>query len=103
MHLVQIFLPLRDNAGRPIARAHFDTLARELGDRFGGMTAYARAPATGLWKRNRHAPRQRDQIVIYEVMTTRLEAAWWKSLRRRLEKTFRQQQILIRSLVIRRL
>lgn len=103
MHLIQIFLPLRDNAGRPIAQAHFDQLARELGDRFGGLTSYARAPATGLWKRSRNAPRQRDQIVIYEVMARRLDARWWKQLRRRLEKTFRQQQILVRSLVIRQL
>ncbi len=103
MHLIQIFLPLRDNDGRPIAQSHFDQLAKELEDAFGGMTSYARAPATGLWKKTRHSARQRDQIVIYEVMSRRLDAAWWKRLRRQLEKTFRQQQILIRSLSIRQL
>lgn len=49
MHLVQLLLPIDDEAGQPIPRAHYDALALALTERFGGVTAYTRAPATGLW------------------------------------------------------
>jgi hypothetical protein len=96
MYLVQVFLPLRDNRGRKIAPRHFERLASELGRRFGGLTTYARAPAIGLWKKRNEAPR-RDEIIIYEVMAPRLERRWWKQQRTRLEKLFRQQEILVRG------
>jgi hypothetical protein len=47
MHLVQILLPLNDNDGRALAKDLFETVARELTERFGGVTAYTRAPADG--------------------------------------------------------
>ena len=103
MHLVQIFLPLRDNHGRRIAGAHFERLSKDLIHRFGGMTAFAQSPATGLWKKTRRSAPERDQIVIYEVMVKRLQRRWWRQERIRLEKTFRQEQILIRAMAVDRL
>ena len=97
MYLIQIFLPLRDNQGRPIAQRHFQRLAKDLGARFGGLTAYTRAPATGLWKRGKRGRADHDDIVIYEVMAARLEKRWWKQQRLVLQATFRQEQLLIRA------
>jgi hypothetical protein len=51
MHLVQIFLPLYDNSGRSIPRGYFESTATKLSQRFGGLTAFTRAPATGVWKK----------------------------------------------------
>jgi hypothetical protein len=96
MHLVQIFLPLYDNKGHSIPQKHFECTAAELSERFGGLTAYTRAPAKGVWKK--HSGRtSRDDMVIYEVMCPRLQRRWWKAKRSELEKTFCQETILIRS------
>ncbi len=96
MYLVELFLPLRDNEDRPFAHAEYEAVERELTDRFGGVTAYPRAPATGLWKTS---PREtvRDELVVYEVMAKDLDAAWWGEYRERLEQVFRQDRILVRG------
>jgi hypothetical protein len=96
MHLIQILLPLRDNKGHSIPRKHFERTAAELSQRFGGLTAYTRAPAKGIWKKS-GARSSDDDIVIYEVMCSRLARRWWKAKRSELERLFRQEKILIRS------
>jgi hypothetical protein len=106
VHLVQILLPLDDNKGRPLPRTLYAELARELTARFGGLTAYTRAPAEGLWRDEEqpepaesgtHAPVVRDEIVIYEVMAEELDAAWWADRRRALERDFRQDTVIVRA------
>jgi hypothetical protein len=49
MHLVQLLLPLYDNERRPFARERLDAVRAELAERFGGVTAFLRAPASGVW------------------------------------------------------
>ncbi len=102
MHLVQLLLPIRDDAGRAYPREHYDALARELTDRFGGVTAYSRAPATGLWESD-SGETVRDQVVVYEVMVETLDPAWWAGLRVRLETQFAQEELVVRAHRIRRL
>ena len=102
MFLVQLLLPIRDEAGTPFPREHYDTLARELTDRFGGVTAYTRAPASGLWEEP-SGEKVRDDVVIYEVMVEMLDAKWWAGVRQRLEARFTQQELVIRALKMRRL
>jgi hypothetical protein len=63
MYLIQVLLPLYDNAGRPLAPALHQAVGTELTERFGGLTAYTRAPAQGLWKED-DARTHRDDIVI---------------------------------------
>jgi hypothetical protein len=102
MELVQLLLPLQDEHGRAYPRAFYDDLVARLTDRFGGVTAYARAPATGLWE----APSGetvRDQVVVYEVMVEELDAGWWGRLRDELEARFGQDELIVRSHTIRRL
>jgi hypothetical protein len=94
-HLVQILLPLRDNESRHFPDALFSEIQKMLTERYGGLTAYGRAPAQGVWARD--GLKLRDDIVILEVMTAELDAAWWKSFRQRLEQTMRQEQIVIRA------
>src|SRR4051812_28695254 len=94
-HLVQILLPLADNHGKRLPRQLFVTIQRELTRRFKGLTAYSRAPAEGIWK-----PRtgtKRDEIVVYEVMVSSFDLEWWRRYRARLEKSFRQESIVIRA------
>jgi len=101
MHVVEIFLPLRDNAGTPFPASLFEAEKARLADRFGGLTAYVRAPATGIWD-NGEKPVS-DQIVIFEVMAETLDRDWWAGYRSDLENRFRQDEILIRASQVDRL
>jgi hypothetical protein len=96
MYLVQILLPLHDNDGRPLPRELYRLVATELTERFGGLTAYTRAPAEGLWKEDA-AQTVRDEIVVYEVMAATLERPWWREYRAVLESRFRQEQVVVRA------
>ena len=101
MHLVQLLLPLRDEAGKPFPRSTYRRLREQLTDRYGGLTAYSRAPAEGLWEAGEHVTR--DDIVVYEVMVPTLDREWWTAYRRQLEKEFRQDELVIRAHEIERL
>ncbi len=96
MRLIQFLLPLTDDKGQPFDQAAFARVTQELTERFGGVTAYLRAPAEGAWKDEAGAV-SRDQVVIYEVMVETLDRAWWREYKARLEQTFRQEQILVRA------
>jgi len=93
--LIQILLPTRDNAGRRFAGRRFQATARELTERFGGLTAHTRAPVEGLWKPARRRT-QHDDLVIFEVIAPRLDRRWWRTFRERLERDYRQEKILTR-------
>ena len=102
MHLVQLLVPVYDNAGERFPRGAYDRLAQELTDRFGGLTAYMRAPATGLWQEDDGSTR-RDDIVVYEVMVESLDPGWWAHYRRELEARFAQDEMVVRAQEVRRL
>jgi hypothetical protein len=102
MHLVQILLPLRDEGGKSFAAGMYEDVRRELTERFGGVTAYARAPAEGLWKEG-DGTVQGDDVVVYEVMVDELDPVWWASHREKLRQRFRQEELVIRSIPARRL
>src|SRR5688500_9186953 len=96
MHLVQLFIPLWSNAGERFPKALFDQVSHELVDQFAGLTAYTRTPASGLWEK-KDGKTVNDEIIIYEVMVEQLEFPWWTEYRRRLEKRFKQDRLIIRS------
>jgi hypothetical protein len=100
-YLVQILLPLRDNAGAQFGRDDFEEVSAELTEKFGGTTAFVRSPAQGLWEKDKG--KQRDEVVIIETMVQALDADWWRRYRERLEKRFRQESIVVRSQAIRTL
>jgi hypothetical protein len=97
VYLIQILLPLRDNAGEPFAPAEFERVRRELAERFGGVTFYARSPAVGIWKDD-DGDEDRDEIVVAEVMAERQDREWWRSYRGELERRFRQEEMVVRSM-----
>jgi hypothetical protein len=102
MHLVQLLLPLYDPRGERFGRQLFETTLRELTERFGGLTAYARAPAAGLWEA-RPGEVTRDDVVVYEVMVDTLERSWWAAYRQTLEERFGQEELVVRALGMERL
>jgi hypothetical protein len=101
MHLVQILLPLYAADGERLPQDLFGAVRRELVDRFGGLTAYSRAPAKGLWEDDGGVAH--DDIVVYEVMVEELDRPWWASYRQELTRRFRQQELVVRSQPMERL
>jgi hypothetical protein len=79
----------------------FDDLKDRLVERFGGVTVFSRAPAEGLWRDGGKV--ERDEMVVFEVMAEDLDAAWWANLRTVLERSLRQDEILMRAYEARRL
>lgn len=102
MHLVQILLPLDDNDGRRFPESEFADVRRTLMERFGGVTAYHRAPAEGLWKEADDTT-ARDDVVIYEVMADALDRPWWAAFREQLRERFRQEELVVRAVPFERL
>jgi len=97
MYLVQLLLPVSG------AAASHDTvhteLRAELTARFGGVTAYSRAPAHGAWKPG-EGEAVHDDVVLIEVVTEHLQAEWWRALRHRLERALEQESVLIRAVEV---
>jgi hypothetical protein len=101
-HLVQILLPLRTSDGSGQPPALFAEVRDELTQRFGGVTAYSRSPATGLWK-NTEAEVEREQVIMVEVVVTAFDRRWWTEYRGRLAKRFDQEEIHARAIAIERI
>lgn len=99
---MQLLLPTQDHRGRTYPRQLYDYLAGILTEQFGGVTAYSRTPATGLWE-SASGETVRDQVVVYEVMVERLDPEWWAGFRTQLEAKFAQQELVIRAHEMRRL
>lgn len=95
MFVIEIFLPLTDNDGRPFPAHLYATERQALTERFGGLTIYSRAPAAGLWAQDDTVVK--DDIVIFEVMAEQLDTAWWTQYRAHLQAAFRQDSVLIRA------
>jgi len=97
LHLVQILLPIYDNHGSKFAPEVYGQVRSQLTESFGGLTAYTRAPAEGLWGTGDQV--KRDDIVVLEVMVPALDRGWWHDYRKKLEQLFRQDQIVVRAQV----
>ena len=93
--LVQILLPVYDNNGERFPSDLYNEVRAKLTDMFGGLTAYIRAPAEGVWESG--TTLKRDDIVVVEVMVDSLDRTWWGAYRRNLERLFRQDQIVLRA------
>ena len=93
MHLIQLLLPLHDNNKQEFPNAYFLKVREELTDRFGGVTAFVRSPAVGLWKDVNEV--SRDDMVMSEVISSQLDKEWWSKYRTQLQKEFRQEELLI--------
>ena len=101
-HLVQMLLPLRMNDGSDVPAGMFAQVRAELTNRFGGVTAYSRSPATGLWKTS-DAEVERDQVIMVEVVVDAFDRDWWTQYRERLAHRFDQDEIHARAIAIERI
>jgi hypothetical protein len=95
MNLVQILLPLRNNDGAAFGNGMFDEVRNDLAEHFGGVTAYMRAPATGIW--NDDGDEVHDDVVIFEVMVNHIEREFWRLYRLELQEKFEQDVIVVRA------
>ena len=102
MHLVQLLLPVLDPQRQAYPPTWYQGLAQRLIEQFGGVTAYTRAPATGLWETS-SGKTVREQVVVYEVMVEKLDRGWWAVLREELEDQFSQDEVVVRAQTIERL
>jgi hypothetical protein len=102
MHLIQLLLPLHDNNNQDFPNTYFNRVRQDLTDRFGGVTAFVRSPAVGLWKEGNDEV-NRDEVVMFEVMADQLDKDWWADYRTQLQKIFRQDEVLIWASTITRL
>jgi hypothetical protein len=94
-YLIQILLPLYDNAGNRFPEEAYTEVRSDLTDRFGGLTAYSRSPAEGLWARG--VQTKIDDIVVFEVMVQALDRDWWRDYKQQLERLFRQDKLVLRA------
>ena len=94
MYLVQILLPLYNNHHKAFPRAHFDKVRTELTEHFGGVTAFLRSPAVGLWKEDGEQV-TRDDVVMFQVTIESIDREWWAQYRRNLENRFQQDEVLV--------
>ncbi len=95
MYLVEILLPLYDNEGRRFGASEFDRVRDELAARFGGVTAFRRSPAEGVWRDG--GEESHDRVIIFEVMAEELDRPWWRGYRGELERRFRQEKMVVRA------
>ncbi|HSJ08826.1 MAG TPA: hypothetical protein VK928_02905 [Longimicrobiales bacterium] len=99
-YVIEVLLPLNDAGGEPFPRTFYDDVRRELTERFGGVTAFVRSPAEGLWKEG-DGDVVRDDIVFYEVMADHLDTAWWANYREQLRGRFVQDELIMRATAVR--
>jgi hypothetical protein len=95
--LIQLLLPIYDNDGHPFPHSESQQVRRELTDRFGGVTAYTRAPAEGLWE-DAEGRTKRDDVVVFEVMAEELDRSWWNAYAEELARRFEQEELVVRAI-----
>jgi hypothetical protein len=82
------------NVGSRFTPDVYAQVRSDLTRRFGGLTAYSRAPAEGVWE---SGGIKRDDIVVLEVMVEELERSWWSEYRKHLQELFGQDHIVVRA------
>ena len=99
MYLVQLLLPAGDREDEAAAEAHVAETRAELVEAFGGLTAYERAPAQGVWQAPGGAVAL-DTVVMVEVVTRHFDRDWWRAYADRLRRRFRQEAIHVRAMPV---
>jgi hypothetical protein len=94
MYLIQLLLPLHDNEKQAFPADYFDLVRRTLTERFGGVTAFLRSPAVGLWKEGEDELTH-DEVVMFEVISSELDIDWWAGYRIELQNKFSQDELLV--------
>lgn len=101
MVLIQLLLPttIPDRPASENASAALAQTRAELTETFGGVTAYLRSPAKGIWTAPDGQPEQED-VVMLEIVAERFDRAWWRAYADRLAARFEQEVVHVRALPI---
>ncbi len=91
MHLIQLLIPLHDNHEQAFPTAYFNKVREDLTKHFGGVTAFVRSPAVGLWKEQSDEI-NRDEVIMFEVLTEQLDNEWWAEYRKELQRDFARKK-----------
>ncbi len=94
MYLIQVLLPVNQRYDRNA----FAVTREELVEEFGGVTAYSRAPAEGVWIAPDGAM-ERDSVLMVEVLTDEFDRQWWRQYQATLAARFQQEEIHVRALL----
>lgn len=93
---IEIFVPIFDSRGNRFSETIYRRIKKKLTEDFGGVTAYTQMPADGIWK-DKKDREIKDQIVIYEVMVSKIDKSYWKAYKQKLQELFEQQDLVIRQ------
>ena len=63
------------------------------------MTAYLQTPAQGVWT-SPDGERERDAVVLVEIVTERFDRTWWRQYAQTLAVRFHQDVIHVRALAV---
>jgi hypothetical protein len=99
VYLIQLLLPTSASGAGAAAPEHVAQTRRELVDAFGGVTAYQRTPAEGVWT-SPHGNRERDDVVMVEVVAPRFDRRWWREYADQLAERLQQAAIHVRALQV---
>jgi hypothetical protein len=94
---IEIFAPLTRGRGG------LHDLREDLAARFGGVTAFERAPAVGLRREDGGEGEEaaeavtQDSIVVLEVVADDFDPNWWGAFREGWEARLGQRRLLVRA------
>lgn len=91
-----MLLPTRSSAGSALPDELILRTRQELVDRFGGLTAYMRAPASGVWT-SPEGHVEADSVVLIEVLSDAFDRSWWRAYADTLKRRFDQESIHVRA------
>jgi inorganic pyrophosphatase len=95
--LIQLFLPVESNDGKPFPKQYFDRVKESLIKKFNGVSMFVNSPVNGMWE-DQDKDIQKDKLVVYEVMADMIELSYWEKYKKDLEKQFKQDVIVVRCL-----
>ena len=96
MKLIQMLLPVpREGETSPA----LEVTRAELVETFGGVTAYVRSPARGVWTDDR-GHESHDDVIMVEVVTAEFNRAWWRAFAARVAVRLGQDTMHVRALTI---
>ena len=96
MVLIQMLLPTRSPEGLAFPEDLLRRTRDELIARFGGLTAYTRTPATGIWT-SPEGDVEVDSVVMIEVLSEAFDKGWWRAYAETLKERLHQQAIHLRA------
>jgi hypothetical protein len=97
--LIQMLLPTKSADRVAFSDDVLRLTRKELVDQFGGLTAYTRAPAAGVWT-SPEGNVEEDSVVMIEVLSEEFDTSWWRRYAEKLKTRFGQESIHIRATTV---